>query len=227
MGIGLNMTGYDLVIAAIFVFFMARGVWVGLLGQVTVIVALYVGYLVAGQYHDKLFPFLRGVSENPQVVFLLAYAIVFACTYMLTMLAGKGLTGVMQLTIAGWFDKVLGAIFGAVKALIITILLHMLLTTFLAADTPLLRQCKLCPYLSQAMTLSQQVIKDDKVRQAFQQKKAAISEKMVAPPVVMVEKQDAPVAPVAPPVAPPSAEPPPVPKKLDKQAPAKPSSAVQ
>ncbi|MDP3695159.1 MAG: CvpA family protein, partial [Desulfocapsaceae bacterium] len=129
MGMGLNMTAYDLVIVAIFIFFMARGIWVGLLGQVTVIVALYVGYLVSGQYHDKLFPFLRGVSANPQVVFLPAYAILFACTYVLTMLAGKALTGVMQLTIAGWFDKVLGAIFGAVKALILAILLHMLLTT--------------------------------------------------------------------------------------------------
>ena len=37
MGMGLNMTAYDLVIVAIFIFFMARGIWVGLLGQVTVI----------------------------------------------------------------------------------------------------------------------------------------------------------------------------------------------
>ncbi|MBU4236366.1 MAG: CvpA family protein [Proteobacteria bacterium] len=181
MDIGFNMTAYDLVIIAIFVFFMARGIWVGLLGQVTVLVALYVGYLVSGQYHDKLFPFLRGVSENPQVVFLLAYAIVFACTYVLTMLLGKALTGVVQLTIAGWFDKVLGALFGAIKALILAILLHMLLTTFLGADTPMLRQCQLCPYLSQAMTLFQQVIKDEKVRKAFEKKEPAISDQTVAP----------------------------------------------
>jgi membrane protein required for colicin V production len=189
MGLGLNMTGYDLVIIALFAFFMARGIWVGLLGQVTVIVALYVGYLVSGQYHDKLFPFLRGVSENPQVVFLLAYAILFFCTYVATMLIGKGLTRVVQLTIAGWFDKVLGALFGAVKALILAILLHMLLTTFLAPDTPLLSKCQLCPYLSQATTLFQGVIKDDKVRQAFQKKVPAISDKIVAPAVVPVHPE--------------------------------------
>ncbi len=197
MGMGLNMAGYDLVIAAIFVFFMVRGIWVGLLGQVTVIVALYVGYLVSGQYHDKLFPFLRGVSANPQVVFLLAYAILFTCTYVLTMLVGKALAGVVQLTIAGWFDKVLGAIFGAVKALIFVILLHMLLTTFLAPDTPILRQCQLCPYLSQALTWSQQMIKDDKVRQAFQKKMPAIPDQVKAPHAVLIVK---PAAPAAPPV---------------------------
>jgi len=167
---GLELTGYDLVIIVIFAFFMARGIWVGLLGQVTVIVALYVSYIVAGQYHDRLFPFLRGVSENPQIVFLLDYGILFACTYVLSMLAGKGLTRVVSLTIAGWFDKVLGALFGAVKALILAILLHMLLTTFLSPDSPLLRKGQIYPYLSQATTLFQQLIKDEKVRQAFEEK---------------------------------------------------------
>jgi membrane protein required for colicin V production len=178
---GLELTGYDLVIIAIFAFFMARGIWVGLLGQVTVIVALYVSYIVAGQYHDRLFPFLRGVSENPQIVFLLAYGILFACTYVITMLAGKGLTKVVNLTIAGWFDKVLGALFGAVKALILAILLHMLLTTFLSPESPLLRKGQLYPYLSQATILFQQVIKDDKVRQAFQKKGPIIPGQMTEP----------------------------------------------
>jgi len=175
MGSGLELTAYDLVIIAIFTLFTARGIWVGLLGQLTVIVALYVGYIVAGQYHDRLFPFLRGVSENPQIVFLLAYGILFACTYVVTMLAGKALTKVVNLTIAGWFDKVLGAVFGGFKALILAILLHMLLTAFLAPDTPLLRKCQICPYLSQATALFQQLIKDEKVRQAFQKKVPAPS----------------------------------------------------
>jgi membrane protein required for colicin V production len=178
---GLELTGYDLVIIAIFAFFMARGIWVGLLGQVTVIVALYVSYIVAGQYHDRLFPFLRGVSENPQIVFLLAYGILFACTYVITMLAGKGLTRVVNLTIAGWFDKVLGALFGAVKALILAILLHMLLTTFLSQESPLLRKGQIYPYLSQATLLFQQVIKDDTVRQAFQKKGPTLPGQMTTP----------------------------------------------
>ena len=219
MGMGVDMTAYDLVIVAIFIFFVARGIWVGLLGQVTVIVALYVGYLVAGQYHDKLFPFLRGVSENPQIVFLLAYAILFACTYVLIMLVGKALTGVVQLTIAGWFDKLLGAVFGAVKALIITILLHMLLTTFLAQDTPMLRQCRLCPYLAEALTMSQELIKDDKVRQAFQKKMPAIPDQVKPHPAVR------PVKP-APPVESALPEPQPAEKNPGEPAPVKPLPAV-
>jgi uncharacterized membrane protein required for colicin V production len=134
------------------------------------------------------------------------------------MLVGKALTGVMQLTIAGWFDKVLGAIFGAVKALILAILLHMLLTTFLPPDTPMLRQGQLCPYLSQALILSQQMIKDDKVRQAFQKKMPAIPDQLKAHPAVPAVK---PAAPATPPV-----EPPPVKNSPVESAPAKPLPPV-
>jgi membrane protein required for colicin V production len=189
---GLNMNGYDLLIAAIFVFFMARGIWVGLLHQITVVIALYIGYLVAGQYHDRLFPFLRGVSENPQVVFLLAYAIVFAVTYVATMFVGKGLTRVVQLTIAGWFDKVMGALFGTVKAVFIVILLHMLMTTFVSSDASFLQTSQLCPYLSQATVFFQQLIKDEKVRKAFHKKEPAISTKEKSPSVPVPISEESP-----------------------------------
>jgi hypothetical protein len=79
----------------------------------------------------------------------------------------------------------------------------------------MLRQCRLCPYLSQAVTMFQQVIKDDKVRQAFQKKKPAISDQTAAPPVP-------PVAPAATP-----AEQPPVEKTPAEQAPVEPLPSVQ
>jgi membrane protein required for colicin V production len=196
-GADFNMNGYDLAITVIFVFFVVRGIWVGLLRQVTVIIALYAGYIVAGQYHDRLFPFLRGVSDNPQILFLVACAILFVCVYVLTMLLGKALAGVVSLTIAGWFDKLLGAVLGGVKALIAVIVLHMLLTAFLPPNVPLLSNCQLCPYLSQATTYFQKVIKDDKVRQALQRKEPADSEQIIMPAAVQVVKPAPPASPLA------------------------------
>ncbi|MBC8207585.1 CvpA family protein [Methanococcoides sp. SA1] len=177
----LQFTPYDYVILAFFIFFIIRGGWVGFVRQISVILGLYVGYLVAGQYHDKLFPFLKGLSENPQVVFLASYAILFVCTYVLAMLMGKALAKVMDVAIAGWFDKLLGAIFGAAKALIVVVLLHMLLSTFLSPESRLVRDCQLCPLLSQGAVQFQQVIKDERVREAFRQKEPAISSDVPRP----------------------------------------------
>jgi hypothetical protein len=83
----------------------------------------------------------------------------------------------------------------------------------------MLRQGQFCPYLSQALTLSQQMIKDDKVRQAFQKKMPAIPDQVKAHPAVPPVKS---VTPAAPPV-----ESPPVKNSPVEPAPAKPLPPVQ
>ncbi|MBU0961513.1 MAG: CvpA family protein, partial [Proteobacteria bacterium] len=151
------------------------GFWVGFLRQITVLVALLVGYVIAGQYHDKLFPFLRGVTDNPHAIFWTSYAILFAFTYVVTMIAGKGLARVVELTVAGWFDKILGGALGVIKGGILVILLNMVLTGVLAPENPMIRSCRLCPYVKQATEVFRSLIKDDKMRESFLQKEPAIS----------------------------------------------------
>ena len=69
MGGSFQLAGFDFVIIGIMLLLTIRGFWVGFLRQVTTLVALLLGYIISGQYHDKLFPFLREVTENPHAVF--------------------------------------------------------------------------------------------------------------------------------------------------------------
>ena len=177
MDTGFHLTGFDFVIIALLLLFTIRGLWIGFLRQITTLVALVVGYVIAGQYHDKLFPFLRGLTENPHAVFWISYVILFGITYVLTMLLGKGLAKVVELTVAGWFDKLLGGGLGVVKAGILIVLLNMVLSGILAPENSMLRSCQFCPQVSQATEYFRSLIKDDTMRQAFLQKKPAISEK--------------------------------------------------
>jgi membrane protein required for colicin V production len=181
---GFHLTGFDFVIIALLLLFTLRGLWVGFLRQITTLVALLVGYVIAGQYHDKLFPFLRGVTDNPHAVFWISYVILFGMTYVVTMLLGKALAKVVELTVAGWFDKLLGGVLGVAKACILIVLLNMVLSGILAPENSMLRNCQFCPYVNQATEFFRSLIKDDTMRQAFLQKKPAISEK--------TEKQDPP-----------------------------------
>ncbi len=175
----LNLTGFDFVIIGIVVLFTFRGLWVGFLRQITTLVALLVGYVIAGQYHDKLFPFLREVTDNPHAVFWTSYVILFVLTYVVTMLLGKGLARVVELTIAGWFDKLLGGALGVVKAGVLIVLLNMVLSGILAPENTMLRDCYLAPYLEQGTKIFRSVIKDDTIRKAFVQQMPAITEKEV------------------------------------------------
>lgn len=175
MNSAFHLTGYDFVIIGLLLLFTLRGFWVGFLRQIAVLAALLIGYVIAGQYHDKLFPFLRGITDNPQAVFWTSYAILFAVTYVLTMLLGKGLAKVVELTVAGWFDKLLGGVLGFAKGGVLVVLLYMVMTGILAPENSMIRHCQLCPYVKQATEVFRGLIKDEKIREAFSQKEPAIS----------------------------------------------------
>lgn len=175
MNSAFHLTGYDFVIIGLLLLFTLRGFWVGFLRQIAVLAALLIGYVIAGQYHDKLFPFLRGITDNPQAVFWTSYAILFAVTYVLTMLLGKGLAKVVELTVAGWFDKLLGGALGFAKGGVLVVLLYMVMTGILAPENSMIRHCQLCPYVKQATEVFRGLIKDEKIREAFSQKEPAIS----------------------------------------------------
>lgn len=190
MEIPTGMTTYDLVIIGLFVLLIVRGMWLGLLKQVTGFVALYVGYLAAGRYHDRILPILRDISDNPKVIFLTSYVLLFVATYVVVMLLGKALGYVLQLTITSWFDRLLGAVIGFAKAGILTVLLHMILGTVLAPESQLLRNCVTCDALNNAAGFTREFISNEEVRKSFLQQKPAISIDTVKEYLAPSEKKD-------------------------------------
>jgi len=175
MDVFAGMTAYDFVIAGLFALLVGRGIWLGLLKQVTGFLALYLGYFVASQYHDQIFPVLKNVSDNPKVIFLTSYVILFVVTYIVIMLVGKGLGVVINLTITSWFDRLLGAVVGFAKAVILTVLLHMVLGTILAPENQMLRTCITCDGLNGAADYTRQFIQNEEVRKSLLQKQPAIA----------------------------------------------------
>lgn len=171
----IQLSAYDFVITGIVILFLARGIWLGMLRQVIPLLALYLGYLAASRYHDQLFPFLRNISENPKVVFLAAYVITFAVTYVIAFLCGKALGRVIEITITPWFDRILGAFLGLAKAFILVILVHMLLGTLMAPENEMLRTCRTCPTLNKLTDITRELIEDPEIREALRHKKPAIA----------------------------------------------------
>lgn len=170
----VHLSPYDFVIAGIVILLLARGIWLGMLRQVIPLLALYLGYITASKYHDQLFPFLRNISENPKVIFLTAYVITFALTYVVAFLVGKALARVIEVTITPWFDRILGAVLGLAKALILVILVHMLLGTLMAPENEMLRTCQTCPALNKMSDVTRDLIEDEEIREALRHKKPAI-----------------------------------------------------
>ncbi len=211
MEIGADLTIYDLVVLGLLLLLVARGLWVGFLRQIISLVALYIGYIVASRYHDRLFPFLRELSENPEVVFFVSYAILFVLTYILAVLAGKGLQYVVKVSMAGWFDHLLGGFLGFAKGILLVVLMHMVLGTVLAPENQLLRNCQTCDELSAATGLAVELVSNEEARKALMQQMPAISvdsvKEYLAPAAKVpvpgpVKAESAPPAPLAAPAPP-------------------------
>ncbi len=175
MQIGTNVTSYDFLVLGVLLLLISRGLWLGFLKQVIGLVALYFGYFVASQYHDKLFPFLRDFSDNPKVIFLCSYALLFIVTYILAMFLGKGLSFVIQISMTGWFDRLLGGVLGLAKGVFLVVLVHMLLGTVMAPENQMLRTCETCDELNAASSIATELIRNEDARKALMQKAPAIS----------------------------------------------------
>lgn len=170
-----GFTPYDFVVLGILTLLVIRGAWVGLVRQLSALLALYCGYFVASQYHTTLFPFLREVSTNPKVIFLTSYVLLFLASYLVVMVVGKGLRLVMELSFVSWFDRLLGAVIGAAKALILIVILHIVLGTILAPENEMLRKCATCEVVGSLSESARGIIQDPEVRDALMPKKPAIS----------------------------------------------------
>jgi membrane protein required for colicin V production len=194
MTVFAGMTTYDLVIVGLFIFLVGRGIWLGLLKQVTGFVALYFGYLAASRYNDRILPFLRDISENPKVIFLTSYVILFVITYVVVMLLGKALGYVLQLTITSWFDRLLGAVVGFAKAIILAVLLHMILGTILAPENQMLRACMTCDALNGVAGFTRELISNEETRKSLLQQQPAIAvdavQGFLTPGAVEVETEE-------------------------------------
>ncbi len=166
------LDGGVVLIAAVLV---ARGIWVGFVRQLAFFLALTLGYGAAGQYYGQLSHFLVPFISNPQLSFLVTYLSLFVTVYLLAMTGGAILRKVMQISFLGWFDRLLGGIFGLAKAVFVCTLLFMMLAALMSISTPLIQKSYAAPYLMSSSQVVVGLIRDKNMQLELLPKQHAIS----------------------------------------------------
>ncbi len=175
-----EMSSFDVVVLFILVAFLVRGVWIGFLRQLAAFFALLGSYWLAGRYTGQIMPYVDQVIENPKLVFLVSFGILFLASALLFILAGKVLHRVMELTLLGWFDRFLGLLLGGLKGAIVTSLLYMFLASSVSASNELLQRSVTSGLLKQGADTIKELIQDPQLRQLFLAREPAIP-KLVLP----------------------------------------------
>lgn len=115
----------DIVLGALILFGLIRGLTQGLFVEVASLVALIAGIYGAIHFSDFASEFLmEHVDWNEKTINITAFAITFVIIVLAISLAGKALTKLADFAALGFLNKLLGGVFGGLKiALILSIVL--------------------------------------------------------------------------------------------------------
>jgi membrane protein required for colicin V production len=160
-------TAFDILVLVIFVAFLARGIWVGFIRQISSLLAMIGGFLLAGYFDNDFYRFILPYFNKPQAAFILTYILLFVAFFFLIKLLGLGLSKVMDITLTNWFDRTVGGLFGVIKGVFIASLIFVVVTSYLSGSNKYLKKSITYPFLAQSSKVILATIRDYDLRSFF------------------------------------------------------------
>ncbi len=152
-----KMNGFDLVVLVIILFCMIRGLFKGLIREVSGIVAVIAGFYGAFTYYWLLSDRLTFLITAQETRHLVSFGILFCGILVAVGVMAALIRRLLHLVFLGWVDRTFGLIFGTAKGALIVSVLFVMLTAFIPAGTArLMSGSESAPYLakiSRTMTL--------------------------------------------------------------------------
>lgn len=106
----------DIILVILLIFGLITGYRRGLFVELTSLVGLILGVYGAIHFSYFLSNFLKSkVSWDPSMIQVIAFAGTFIIIVLALVFLGKALTTIAETILLGFFNKILGAIFGALK----------------------------------------------------------------------------------------------------------------
>jgi len=115
------MTWLDYVVTAVFAVSLVIGVWRGLVREVVSILGWVIAFLAANLLAGPLGPEMPAAIPSPELRLAAAYLAVFVVALVAASLAGLILSKIVKSVGLGGLDRLLGAIFGLARGLLIVL----------------------------------------------------------------------------------------------------------
>lgn len=142
------MNGLDIAFFVICLFFFIRGIFRGLIKELTSTAGLLVGFVLARTYYNNMADLLTTFVQNPSFRQALGFLIIFLGVSLLISLIGLLLDRVVKVTMGNVANGLLGAMVGLIKAMALAAVVLMVTTAFIRPDTPFFQESVTWPYIS-------------------------------------------------------------------------------
>jgi membrane protein required for colicin V production len=150
------MNYLDIIIVVILCYCVIRGVFRGLIKELSSIIGVFGGFYAAYTYYAVVAKPLSEWISNPGYLNILGFMIIFCVVFLVISILGVIINYLLKLAFLGWFDRFCGAVFGAMKSLLIVSVILIALTTFLPKGAPLIKDSLLSPHVT---LISEKMIK--------------------------------------------------------------------
>jgi membrane protein required for colicin V production len=137
----------DIIILIIVGFCLVRGIFRGVIQEISSIIGVLAGFYAAYTYYPRLAPVLKHAIPDAAHLKIFAFLILFCGVFIVISLIGLLIKKLMKIVFMGWIDRILGAGFGLLKGALIVSVLLLALTTFLPGQSRVIKHSVLAPHI--------------------------------------------------------------------------------
>lgn len=146
-----NLNFLDIAIIVVWIIFLIRGMWRGLLREICSLIGLLLGAVLANNFYPQLGKMLREIFGVPQVVSSIsAFLVIFLVTVMVFGLVGVLLSKVVKQLFLGEVNHLAGGLFGVGEGVVLVAIALFVVTGIAGTPRflqPVLEKSELAPPL--------------------------------------------------------------------------------
>lgn len=155
------MNPLDILIIVILSFCLIRGVFRGLIKELSSIIGVLGGFYAGYTYYVVVAKLLSRWISNEGYLNILSFLIIFCGVFIIVSILGVVIKYLLNIAFLGWVDRICGAGFGIMKGILIASVLLMIFTAFLPKGAPIMKNSLLAPHVTQISEKMAKVVSKD------------------------------------------------------------------
>jgi membrane protein required for colicin V production len=142
------MNPFDILIIVILGYSLVRGLFRGLVKELSSIIGVLGGFYAAYTYYQVLAGLLAGLIHDTAYLNILSFLAIFCGVLIVIGVLGVIIKYLLNIAFLGWVDRIGGFVFGVLKGVLIVSILFITLTAFLPKGAAFIKNSELAPHVS-------------------------------------------------------------------------------
>jgi len=142
------MNPLDVVIIIILGYGLIRGIFRGMVKEISSIVGVLAGFYAAYSYYPLVSNIMEDWITNVSFLNILSFMLIFCVIFFVISIIGVVIKYLLHVASLGWMDRLFGASLGFCKAVLIVSIILVALTAFLPKGAPIIKKSLLSPHVT-------------------------------------------------------------------------------